>query len=200
MIFLINKQKHLNCETAKKEESTLRIRKAVISDSGALARFYHDVWDTAFPDMTLPDEFINSITLEERQRKWNESLLKETENTLVIVNEDREIIGVSSFETCAPDDKICYESEIVSIYIHPDYQNQGLGKMLFEAMLNLIQQAGFNNTMLWSVETNVRAHKFYEKIGGVFLGREDMILVVLRPLRLLMVGQSWSGLVTLVHK
>ena len=61
----------------------------------------------------------------------------------------------------------------LTIVVHPNFQNQGLGKMLFTKLLENIKE---NRTDILRVEliareSNITAIKFYQKIGFLIEGR-----------------------------
>jgi len=50
-----------------------------------------------------------------------------------------------------------------------------IGLRLFRAMSSSLQQRGFSAAALWVLRENLRARRFYERLGGkVFAEREDV--------------------------
>ena len=56
-------------------------------------------------------------------------------------------------------------AEIYSIYLDSAYWGHGYGRSLFQAATEALHRAGFNEAVLWVLETNERARRFYEKAG-----------------------------------
>ena len=59
----------------------------------------------------------------------------------------------------------CVES---SIYIHDDYLQRGIGKALYEALLEILKQQGYRNVYAVINLPNDRSVKFHEKCGFTF--------------------------------
>lgn len=61
----------------------------------------------------------------------------------------------------------------LTICVHPDYQGQGLGKMIFSCLLNHIQQycPDILRVELIARESNQKAIAMYQKLGFVIEGR-----------------------------
>ena len=67
--------------------------------------------------------------------------------------------------------------EIVSLYLLPEYMGRGFGKALLEAAVEALAGQGFREVLLWVLEENRRARRFYERAGFSCSGdrREDEI-------------------------
>lgn len=59
----------------------------------------------------------------------------------------------------------CVES---SIYIHDDYLKRGIGKALYEALLEILKQQGYRNVYAVINLPNERSVKFHESCGFTF--------------------------------
>ena len=57
--------------------------------------------------------------------------------------------------------------EIRAIYILPEYWSQGLGKKLFLAAIEKLQEIKFDKVYLWVLKDNIRATDFYNKMNMV---------------------------------
>ena len=82
------------------------------------------------------------------------------------------MIGTASF--CKSRwEKYSEYGEIVSIYFLPDYIGKGYGRLLLDKCIEELKKCGFSKVLLWVLEDNHRARKFYEKnrfiYSGVFL-------------------------------
>lgn len=56
--------------------------------------------------------------------------------------------------------------EIYAIYVHPNYQKQGVGKALFKEVRAMLKQKGLVPFYVWVLKDNKLAKKFYESQGG----------------------------------
>lgn len=63
-------------------------------------------------------------------------------------------------------------AEIVSFYTLEEYWGKGLAKEMMSAALEAVRRAGYRHVMLWVMQENQRARRFYEKSGFQAGGRE----------------------------
>ena len=73
--------------------------------------------------------------------------------------------------------------ELVSLYLLPEYMGRGMGSVLLDASLKALSDAGFTNVLLWVLEDNLRAHKFYERSGFINSGEAIDDEIDGKPLR-----------------
>jgi len=66
---------------------------------------------------------------------------------------------------------IVEEAHLTILAIHPQYQNQGLGKFLLCALLDSARQRGLERATLEVKASNHRALRLYQKFGFVTAGR-----------------------------
>lgn len=131
-----------------------------------ISQIYENSWRYAYKGI-VPQDYLDSIPT----GKWAKSLNKIGMNNLVLIEYER-LIGTASF--CKSRWKKYSEyGEIVSIYFLPDYIGKGYGKLLLNKCIEELKQSGFNKVLLWVLENNHRARKFYERNGfvdsGVFM-------------------------------
>lgn len=55
--------------------------------------------------------------------------------------------------------------EVYAIYVAPDWWSTGTGRLLMEAAVARLAVAGYRRAVLWVLDTNARARRFYEKAG-----------------------------------
>lgn len=127
-------------------------------DRLAISCIYEESWKFAYKDI-IPKSYLESIPA----GRWASSIEKEGINTLVLI-EDGMFIGTSSYCKSRFSD-FSDLGEIVSIYLFPQYIGKGYGKPLLDAVIEELDQLGFDEIFLWVLEDNLRARKFYEKAG-----------------------------------
>ena len=59
--------------------------------------------------------------------------------------------------------------EVYTLYVEPDFQNQGLGRRLLDAMFRQLKAQGFDTAALWMLADNPTRF-FYEGLGGAMVG------------------------------
>lgn len=127
-------------------------------DRMAISKIYEESWKYAYKNI-IPQGFLDSIP----KGRWASNIDNQGRKTLVCVDNGK-MIGTSSFS------KSRFEQfpgwgEIISIYLLPDYFGKGYGKPLLEAALLELKRQGYENVFLWVLEENIRARKFYTKLG-----------------------------------
>ncbi|WP_373237550.1 GNAT family N-acetyltransferase [Cohaesibacter celericrescens] len=70
-----------------------------------------------------------------------------------------------------PDNEIQADSELYALYIHPAYQRQGHGRHLFMAMVERLVGAYYQSAGSWMMGGNHKAEHFFEKMGGLEVGK-----------------------------
>ena len=55
--------------------------------------------------------------------------------------------------------------ELYGIYVHPDWWNRGVGRILINDARDRLARLGFDEAVLWVLDGNVRAERFYDKDG-----------------------------------
>lgn len=135
-----------------------------------ISKIYESSWKYAYKGM-IPQAYLDSIPA----GQWANNIYKSGLKSLVLI-EDGRMIGTASFCRSRWERYSDY-GEIVSIYFLPDYIGKGYGKYLLNQCLEELKQCGFPKVLLWVLEDNHRARKFYEKNGFVYLGefRDDNI-------------------------
>ncbi len=76
-----------------------------------------------------------------------------------VIEHDDKIIG---FIVCIV---VLDECSIVNIAVAPDYQHQGIGKMLLQEMFKVMGESGVEIFYLDVRETNIVARSLYESLG-----------------------------------
>ena len=107
----------------------------------------------------IPQDYLDSIPT----GRWANSINKIGMNNLVVI-ENGNIIGTASFCKSRWEQYSNY-GEIVSIYFLPAYMGKGYGQHLLKKCIEELNGLGYDNILLWVLEENQRARRFYEKNG-----------------------------------
>ena len=133
-----------------------------------VSRIYEESWKYAYRGI-VPQDYLDHIPA----GRWCGVLDQAGWDTLVMAEGGR-LLGTSS--VCPSRWEGCPGfGEIVSLYLLPEYMGRGFGKALLEAAVEALAGQGFREVLLWVLEENRRARRFYERAGFSCSGerRED---------------------------
>jgi len=155
---------------------TTRIRRARKDDAAAIGRVHVETWQSTYAGL-LPDAMLARMS-EVRQSAWWARALGAPGEARGIFVADDEDMGVVGFGSCGPvrdppdglDGTEKRVGEVYTLYVESDFQNQGLGRRLLDAMLRQLQADGCDTAILWMLADNP-ARFFYEGLGGTQVGR-----------------------------
>lgn len=93
------------------------------------------------------------------------SELARDENLFYVARSEGKVIGFVFARLITP------EIEIFNIAVLPDFRKQGIGRKLFETILELAVDRGCRECWLEVRESNLAARRFYEKLNFQNVGR-----------------------------
>ncbi len=125
-----------------------------------ISNIYENSWKYAYKNI-IPQDYLDSIP----KGRWANGIAKDGMSNLVIL-ENGVIIGTASICKSRWEQYSEY-GEIVSIYFLPEYMGKGFGNHLLKRCIEELKRLGFDKILLWVLEDNIRARKFYEKNGFV---------------------------------
>ncbi len=159
---LINALKEMHLAILKLDsKDEYLIRKNILEDQAQMARIKVDGWRNAY-DQIIASQYLNSLDYEAQTERYIRSFEEYKDLVLVAVKDD-EILGYSCFDS---KDDMKYDSELVSLYIKPEYIGHGIGTSLFRETAKELYQQNKNNMIVWCLKENTKAIKFYEHLGG----------------------------------
>jgi ribosomal protein S18 acetylase RimI-like enzyme len=149
------------------QDDLVQIRRAVPADAAQIADLHVRSWQGAYRDQ-LPQDLLDSLDPAQRVPRWTASLERASwPRAGTIVAEDaRELLGFAHLCPARDDDQDSTAvGEITSIYVLPGRWDQGIGRRLMTASLATLTEAGYESVVLWVLDSNVRAIRFYEATG-----------------------------------
>ncbi len=140
------------------------MRSAVAADAPAIAEVHVASWRAAYRGL-LPDEYLDSRTVEVRTQQWDAVLADPGPgHVLVAVLGDR-VVGFAQVRPSGDADAPPGTGELRTIYLHPDAWDRGLGRALHDEALQRLEADGHRSATLWMLSTNDRARRFYLRHG-----------------------------------
>jgi L-amino acid N-acyltransferase YncA len=144
---------------------SVRVGLARVADAEAIGRIHVVSWQVVYAG-DLPDEFLRSLSVADRQRAWRQLLAPGDQQVRVlIVAHDGEVVGFACVGECSYDDALPETGELQSLYLDPGNWRRGLGRQLHDEALAVLQRDGYRSATLWVLHSNTRARHFFEKSG-----------------------------------
>jgi GNAT superfamily N-acetyltransferase len=131
------------------------IRPGTADDAEGVARVQVETWQSAYAH-ALPSEQLEALSLEEafeRHRRWPPTFVADHGGQIV------GFVSVGSSRDPGTD------GELFAIYVHPEQWGTGVGRELIEAGEEELRRLGHREAILWVLDDNPRARRFYEIAG-----------------------------------
>jgi GNAT superfamily N-acetyltransferase len=137
------------------------IRQAHPEDSEAIALVHVRGWQAAYRDV-FPGEALAGLSVEQRAQMWRGQIAS---GGAVIVAEENGV--VQGFAAVGPSQDEDSEGlgELYTIYVEPSRWGRGIGRELCGAAEDALRGGGFREAILWVLDDNPRARRFYEARG-----------------------------------
>ena len=140
------------------------LRDAQSDDLEAVAGIHVAGWQSAYRGI-IADERLDRLTVEQRLGLWQEWWQGDRVLLRVAVSAGA-VVGFLRRSPArdfanAPADA----AEISHLYLDPTQVGSGVGAALFEEALASARAEGFSGLVLWVLERNLRARRFYERFG-----------------------------------
>jgi GNAT superfamily N-acetyltransferase len=157
------------------------IRDASLADAAVIARIRVDSWQVAYAGL-MPEELLAGLSVEEGEANWSRALSSiQQDRAVLVVEEDGAPCGFAAFGPSRGGDPA--EGEIFAIYLRPEAWRQGLGAGLMAAAVGRLTEIGYRAAILWVLDSNDRARRFYEAMGWEDAGEEKIDHAFGSPLR-----------------
>lgn len=149
----------------------LTIRYANFVDIDTLGNIHSKSLQTAFEGIIPDDILMNAFSVESRRNGFSRELEEQRPFNAIAFEGDMPV-GLLSFGDSRYIDVGEDTIELWRIYMLPQYWGSGLGEELFSWGLNEIIARGYRKVILWVLEENGRACRFYEKFGFIHNGEK----------------------------
>lgn len=168
--------------------SGMLLRPAQPEDALPIARVHVRSWQIAYRGL-LPDEYLDGLRPENRAKTYDFTHIDPLKPRTIVAADGTEIFG---FATTMPsrDADLADHGELCALYVDPDRWGCGIGRELIAAARGQLLEAGLLKALLWVLDGNVRATRFYEADGWFTDGyrrTETMLGVTVNDIRYLRV-------------
>lgn len=140
----------------------LSMRIANADDVENLAQIHSESLQAAYTGIFPQETLDTTFSLDRRREGFTRELIAKTPITLIAFL-DGEPVGLLSFgesrHILVPEDTI----ELWRIYLRPKFWGKDYGNTLLNYGLHEIKSQNYKKVILWVLDVNARARKFYEK-------------------------------------
>jgi GNAT superfamily N-acetyltransferase len=144
--------------------SRFAIREATLGDAAGIARAHTASWQTSYRGI-LPDSVLDLIDVGQRTSSRRQILRDDTIYKLVACETTRgEVVGFCDAGRARQGGP--WAGEIYAIYLEHHAKRHGLGREMFEQATTWLRAHGMPSLIIWVLENNSHARRFYEAMGG----------------------------------
>jgi ribosomal protein S18 acetylase RimI-like enzyme len=138
------------------------VRPATVADVDSIAAVHFESARVFYAPI-FPDER-GRPSLEDRRAAWSQ-LLGEDRGWTFVVEHGGEVVGVCHTDAAYDDDLPPGTGEVTTLYMQPDQVGRGLAQLVFRRGVRELIAQDFRRAVLWVLEENPRARRFYEREG-----------------------------------
>jgi GNAT superfamily N-acetyltransferase len=142
----------------------MQIRRAQPADAPALARIHVEGWQAAYRGL-VPDDYLDELSYEHREARFQESLAASTEETYLLEAQGQ-ILGLVTVGT-GHDSELdgARIGQIRRLYVAPEHWRKGVGTSLLLWAEHLLRSRGFERATLWVLAGSDQVRRFYKARG-----------------------------------
>ncbi|MDE3031027.1 MAG: GNAT family N-acetyltransferase [Acidobacteriota bacterium] len=149
--------------TPSSPRPSVRVRRATAEDAPALARVFIDSWRGAYRGI-VADSIIDALDLEQTTSWLGQLVAATSAQTLVAEIESGQIVGFTRLGA-EPDNP--GHGHVFALYVSPSSSGRGVGRLLLEKALTILDPLSSRTVTLWVFEENARARTLYAHAGFV---------------------------------
>jgi len=155
----------------------LTIRRANLADARGIANVHVETWRAAYAGI-LPDHVMVNMTLDGKASAWRSSIAQQGPREAVLTARVSETgangSDVVGFASCGPmgASRSTDRGEVHTLYVLPDWQEQGIGRALLCGCFRVLRTAGMKSAQVW-VLTDNPSRFFYQAMGGKAAATRD---------------------------
>jgi ribosomal protein S18 acetylase RimI-like enzyme len=145
------------------------IRRARTEDATGLSQVFDSAWREAYQGI-IPGIALEKMLARRGPPWWRSTIARG--RPLVVLDIGQGIAGYASYGRCR-NRSLPAEGEIDELYLAPEYQGLGFGRRMFRAVRNDLRDREMHRLVVWALADNLRACRFYERLGGRTIARVD---------------------------
>ncbi|HVK86964.1 MAG TPA: GNAT family N-acetyltransferase [Kofleriaceae bacterium] len=144
--------------------SRFAIREAVLADADEIARVSAESWQSSYRGI-LPDALLERIDVG-RRAVVRRRLLRDRSIFQLVAYDVTHLDIVGFCDAGASRREVPYAGEVYEIYLAHRAKRYGIGQEMFERVQAWLVRHGLRSMIVWVLEDNHHARRFYEAMGG----------------------------------
>lgn len=148
----------------------VQTRLAREGDAKRIADIYVETWRTTYAG-SVPDRVLINMSVERQTMYWTSAIKDRIEIVCVAEEPQAGIVAVCSAGANRARGGH-YAGEVYTLYVQPDFQNQGIGKRLLAHAFGELWAKGLESAVIWVLASNP-SRFFYEAMGGKRVSERD---------------------------
>lgn len=149
---------------------TFKLKKATEEDTHEIAKVQVDSWRTTYKGI-VSDDYLENLSYRKREEVWELAVVQNT--TFLLENASGKVAGFAIGGPERSEEHLGYDGELYAMYLYEHAQGKGGGRMLFDAVVKDLLERGFESMVIAVLKDNP-ACEFYERMGGVAIGKEEI--------------------------
>jgi ribosomal protein S18 acetylase RimI-like enzyme len=148
------------------------VRRARLEDARAIARVHAETWREAYEHVFGAGR-LASVRVDARLAQWERILAADQSDVFVAPAH-----GIVGFVSTGDSRDADADAELFAIYVLPGAWGTGAGSALMRAGIEAMRLRASGDAVLWVLDDNPRARRFYEREGWTLDGerKEDEYL------------------------
>jgi ribosomal protein S18 acetylase RimI-like enzyme len=142
----------------------MKLRQATAADVPVLARVHLDSWRPTYRGL-VSESFLQTRTCERTEERWREFLANSTAKTYVVQSRNKTVGVVTLGGARDADVDAPRTGEIWGLYLSPEHWRKGIGRQVIAEAERILRSGGYGVVVLWVLEANEPARRFYETMG-----------------------------------
>ncbi len=142
---------------------SIDVRRAEPDDARAISEAHRLAWQHTYAGI-IPHRPLTQM-IERRGEVWWRKATRGPA-TLLVVDVAGTIAGYATLGLNRAR-ALPQEGEIYELYLRPEYQGIGLGRLLFGEARRLLKSLGCNGMVVWCLDESEHAERFFRSNGGV---------------------------------
>lgn len=140
------------------------LRKATVEDALTIAHVHIESWRAAYRNI-VPDDRLADLDSEYMAEKFRETIRTGSED-IHIAQESGRIVGMLALgDSRDADVDNRTTREILALYLLPEWWRRGIGRAMWQESERTLKMQGYSRVVLWVIEDNERARRFYDAMG-----------------------------------